>query len=207
MNHKLAPLTGVLFFALLAAGIFVEGFDTPNTDDSATKVLAYYQAHDTRIGISALLTVLAVFVGVIFYGMLRDYLRRNEGMRGLTATAFGGVVLFAASGCLGAGANFALVDAPSHLTAASAQTLHLIGMDVGEGFSSAGLAIMLAAFGLAILQSRLLPRWLGWAALPVALVALIPPIAFAAFPLGALWTLAISIAMWRRVANAEAAVA
>jgi hypothetical protein len=207
MNHKLAPLTGVLFFALLVAGILVEGFDTPNSDDSATKVLAYYQAHDTRIAISAVLTVLAVFVGVIFYGMLRDHLRRSEGMRGLTATAFGGVLLFAASGCLSAGANFALVDAPNHLTAASAQTLHLIDQDLGSGFSDAGLAIMLFAFGLAILQSRLLPRWLGWAALPVALIALIPPIGFAAFLLGGFWTLAVSIAMWRRVANAEAAVA
>jgi hypothetical protein len=84
----------------------------------------------------------------------------------LTATAFGGVLLFAASGCLSAGANFALVDAPNHLTAASAQTLHLIDQDLGSGFSDAGLAIMLIAFGLAILQSRLLPRWLGCAASP-----------------------------------------
>jgi hypothetical protein len=70
MNHKLAPLTGLLFFALLAAGTFVEGSDTPHSDDDATKVLAYYQAHDTRIGIAAALTVLAVFVGVIFYAAI-----------------------------------------------------------------------------------------------------------------------------------------
>jgi hypothetical protein len=201
MNHKLAPLTGVVFVALLVAGIAVNG-STPGSGDSATKVLAYYQAHHQRIAISAALTVLAVF-----YGVLRDYLRRSEGVMGLTATAFGGVILFAASGGLSAGANFALADAPGHLTPATAQTLNLFNVDVSAGLSNAGLAIMLLMFGLAILQSPLLPRWLGWAAFPIGLVALVSPIAWAAFILGALWTLVVSIAMWRRGARSETVVA
>ena len=207
MNHKLAPLTGALFFVVLVASIVAEGSNTPSSNDSATKVLTYYQDHFRATRTSGVLTVLAIFLGVIFYGQLRDYLRRSDGVRGLTATAFGGVVLFAASGCLSAGALFALTDSASHLSPATAQTLSMIRLDVNNGFSNPGLAILLAGFGLAILQSRTLPRWLGWVALPVALIALIYPISWAAFPLGGLWTLAVSIAMWRRVAKAEPAVA
>ena len=129
MNHKLAPLTGALFFVVLVASIVAEGSNTPSSNDSATKVLTYYQDHFRATRTSGVLTVLAVFLGVIFYGQLRDYLRRSDGVRGLTATAFGGVVLFAASGCLSAGALFALTDSASHLSPATAQTLSMIRLD------------------------------------------------------------------------------
>jgi len=205
MAKRLAPLTGVLFFLLLLAAVVV-GSNSLSASSSPAKVLAYYQAHQDKIGLSGGLTVLSVVVGVIFYGQLRDYLRRHEGSRGWTATAFGGVLLFAASGALSAGAAFALTDSPSHLSAAAAQILNLINTDISNGLALAGIALLFICFGRAILNGGLLPTWLGWIAFPLALIALIPPVGFFAFAGAGLWTLIVSIAMWRRISSETAAV-
>lgn len=206
MTKKLAPLTGVLFFVLLLVSVLV-GNSSLKASSSGAKVLAHYEAHRNSARVSGLLTVLAVFVGVIFYGLLRDYLRRHEASRGLTATAFGGAILFAASGGLGAGTLWALADSPSHLSPAAAQALNLANMDITYAMELAGIAILLFSFGLAIVNSALLPKWLGWVAFPLALIALIPPIGFVAFIGAGIWTLIVSIAFWRRVTTAAGASA
>lgn len=205
MVKRLAPLSGVVFFVLIVASSLVGSNDLRGSSSPA-KVLAYYQAHQGRMVASGVLTVLAVVVGVIFYGQLRDYLRLDEGSRGWTATAFGGVLLFAASGGVSAGASFAVSDSPSHLSASTAQMLNLMSMDVGAGFASSGIAIMLVCFGWAIVKSRLLPAWLGWVAFPLALTAIIPPVEFFAFVGAGVWTLIVSIAIWRRLATESSAV-
>jgi hypothetical protein len=205
MIKKLAPLTGVAFFVLLLVTALVPG-NTPDGKASGAKVLSYYEAHRTSTEVSGLLTVIAVFVGVIFYGLLRDHLRLHEGSRGLTATAFGGVILFAASGALSAGVDWALTDSPKHLSDPAAQALNLVNMDGTYGLMLAGLAVLFFCFGLAIVRGKLLPAWLGWVAFPLALVALIPPIGFIAFIGAGIWTLVVSIAMWLQLARGGASV-
>jgi len=204
MAKKLAPLTGVLFFVLLLAAVLIGG-NSLSASSSGAKVLAHYKAHRDSTIVSAVLTTLAVVVGVIFYGQLRDYLRRHRASRGLTATAFGGVILFAASGGLSGGSQFALADSPSHLSPATAQMLNLMNTDVSNGLGFAGIAVLFIAFGLAVVNSALLPKWLGWVAFPLALVAVIPPTDFIAFAGVGLWTLIVSIVMWRRVPGTDAA--
>jgi hypothetical protein len=204
MVRKLAPLTGVVFFALLLVSFFI-GNNSLKGSSTGAKILAHYVAHRNSVRVSGLLTVLAVFVGVIFFGLLRNYLRQHEASRGLTATAFGGVLLFAASGGLSAGTDFALTDSPSHLAPAAAQALNLISMDMTFGLSTAGLAILFFAFGLAIVKSTLLPTWLGWVAFPLALSALVVPIGFIAFVGSGVWTLIVSIAMWQRTKKNDTA--
>jgi hypothetical protein len=199
MTNKLAPASGVLFFVLLLLAVVV-GTNSLSASSSPAKVLAYYASHRDSQRVSGVLTLLAVVIGVIFFGFLRDYLHRHETSHGLAATAFGGVILYAAAGALGAGAQFALADSPSHLSANAAQALNLVDMDVTSGMSLAGVSILLLAFGFAILKSALLPKWLGWVALPLAVIALIPPIGFIAWIGTGIWTLIVSIVFWRRLA-------
>ena len=198
MNQKLGPFLGIVFFGLLLAGVLTGG-SSPSASASGAKVLAFYTSHQTRIEIGGLLVVLSVVVGVIFFGMLRDYLRRSEASRGLTATAFGGVIIFALSGVLGSGTDWALTDSPKHLTPAAAQGLNLFNMDGTYAVSAAGAAILLIAYGMAILKSGLLPAWLGWVAMPLALCNLIPPIGIVGFVGTGLWVPAVSIALWLRL--------
>jgi hypothetical protein len=84
--------------------------------------------------------------------------------------------------------------------------LNLMSMDVGGGFASAGIAIMLVCFGSAIVKSRLLAAWLGWVAFPLALLAILPPAEFLPFVGAGVWTLIVGIALWRRVATKSSAV-
>jgi hypothetical protein len=196
MSRQLAPLTGVVF-VLLSLAAFLTG---SSLDDNASgaKVIAYYAAHVDRLRVSPVLTGIAIVVGIYFFGVFRDYLRHDEGVRGLTATAYGGVILFASSLCLASGANGGLATSPSHLATASAQRLNLIRLDATNGFSSVGLAILLSAFGLAIVKSSLLPRWLGWVAFPFAIIALVPPITLLAGIATGIWTLIVSITLYQR---------
>lgn len=196
MNRIRPPLLGVVFFIVLAASIVTQ--NPPGTSSSPAKVLAYYRGHRTITEISGLLTVIAVVLGILFYGFLRDHLRRDATVRGIATTAFGGALFFGASGLVGAGSLWALADSPSHLSPAAAQSLYLIDEDGAYAFASGGIAIMLFAAGLAIVKSSLLPRWLGWVAFPLALSALVPPAGFVALVGTGLWTLATSIAMSRR---------
>jgi hypothetical protein len=55
-----------------------------------------------------------------------------------------------------------------------------------------GLAVFLLASGLSIARHGAVPRWLGWVAIPLAILAL-TPIGFVAFGAGALWVLAVSV--------------
>lgn len=200
MNNARTSLLGVVFFVVLAAAIFTES--PPGTDSSPAKVLAYYTDHRNGARVSSVLTVVSVVLGLFFYGMVRDYLRRSDHVRGLASTAFGGAVLFGASGLIGAGALAALTDSPSHLSATAAQSLFLVNEDGGFAFASGGIALMLIGFGLAILKSGLLPNWLGWISFPLALCALVPPASFVGLIGTALWTLIVSIAMYRRQSTA-----
>jgi hypothetical protein len=55
--------------------------------------------------------------------------------------------------------------------------------------------------GLLYIRTRVLPAWVGWASLVLALVMLIPPIGWAGLLLGfPLWTVLVSVLLWMRPA-------
>jgi hypothetical protein len=64
--------------------------------------------------------------GLFFYSYLSDHIRRAENSARLAIAAFGGAVLFAVGGALGAGTQFALADVPGRLSPAAAQALNLL---------------------------------------------------------------------------------
>jgi len=66
--------------------------------------------------------------------------------------------------------------------------------------------VFLFSFGIAVVRSGALPKWLGWVAIALGIVALIPPIGFAAFIGTALIILIVSILLAVR-ARSEAAPA
>jgi hypothetical protein len=193
---RLVPLTGVVFVALLVSTNVLVG-SAPESTDSAAKVIAFYQSHQSKIELNAFLTGLSLFFGLFFYASLRDYLGRARASERLAATAFGGAVLFAVGGGLSAGLQFALADAPSKLAPATAQALNLLENDMTVFTLTAGIALLLMAAGIAIVRTRALPVWLGWLAIVFAVVALTPVGFFAFFATG-IWTLIVSILIYTR---------
>src|SRR5436190_4319210 len=112
---RLAPLTGVVFVALLVAS-FIVGGNTPDSDASAQQVASFYSAHDTKESVSALLGGLATIFFLFFLGILRGALRRDEEAPGvLSTTALAGGVLLAVGGASFSGIAIALADNPDKI--------------------------------------------------------------------------------------------
>ena len=166
-------ITGVLFVALIAVGVALT-WNTPDTKDSATKVLAYYQAHKHRVMGGSYLIALSLFFGLFFFGALRGWLRRDPRTERLASVAFGGAILFAVAGGLIAGSGFALADNPQVMSAQAAQALNTMSSDLAAPLLLAGLGVILFATGLAIVCAGLLPRWVGWLSMVFGVVSLTP---------------------------------
>jgi hypothetical protein len=168
----------------------------PSSAASGSVIAAYAVSHKTDLTVSSVVIGISIFVGLLFYGQLRWRLRHAPAADKWATISFGGAVLFAAGGGVSGGAQLALADDPKRLSPAAAQALYAIFRDMPMVLF-AGLGVLMFAAGLAILQSHLLPRWLGWIGLAFGIVAVLP-LGLIALVLGAAWTLAVSIAMTRR---------
>jgi hypothetical protein len=207
MQRRVIPLiTGIPFVALVVVSIFTGpgGNSATNSNANPAITLAYFQApHAHYAGLSALLITLAVTIGLFFFASVRDYLRRDEAQGSLAGTAFGGAIIFGASGALSAGALLAISDSPKTLLPATAQMLNLIQNDVSNGMQAAGLAVFFLAAGIAVIRSRLLPLWWGWVTIVLGLVAASVILSFAAFIGLGVWAIVTAIMMYRKLGKAS----
>lgn len=194
--HVLAPLTGVLFVALVVAA-FIIGGETPDTNDSPQKILDFYVDNgNSQLWAGAVLAWATVPL-MFFLGVLRSTLHAAEGsIARLSAVAFGGGIVMIVGVLSFAGFSFTLGDvADDGLTPVAAQALNALNSDFFFPVA-VGTATLMIATGIASLGSRALPRWLAWPALVIGVVALTPA-GFFAFLAFMLWTVATSILLWR----------
>jgi hypothetical protein len=191
--RRFAPLATIVSAGLLFAAFWLGG-GTPDVNDSGTKVQAFYADHRTGQLVSMFLLLYGVLLAVFLAAGLRRRLAA-DGRDLLTTAGFGGALLLAAGGGTGAGLTWALSDDPSTLDPAAAQALNAAA---NSSFILAilGVAVFMLGNGIAIVRSRALPRWLGWAAIVIGVVA--------ATPIG--WTAFIAICAWAVVASIVIAV-
>ncbi len=194
--HVLAPLTGVLFVAL-AVTAFIIGGETPGTDDSPQKILAFYLKHDNSQLWAGAFLAWSMVPFMFFLGVLRSTLQAAEGpIARLSTVAFGGGIVLTIGALSFAGFTFTLGDvADDGLTPQAAQTLNALNSDFFFPVA-VGTATLMIATAIASLSSRALPAWLAWAALVIGIVAL-TPLGFFAFLAFMLWTIATSVVLWR----------
>ncbi len=194
------PLTGILAVALWVIGLLItESTDMPADDASADQVLAWVQDNADTITIGSFLFMIGVFFFFWFLGALRERLFLAEGgSAALTATTFAGGVAMAVFALGFLGGDLAAGISEDSLNATTADALHNLGdlFFVGAEISA---AVLLAGTGLVALQTRVLPKWLAWVSLLIALVLLIGPIGWAALIFAVpLWIIVLSILMWMR---------
>ena len=195
--ERLAPLSGVLFFVLVVAAIVIFPDETPSADDSRAKVVKFWLEHDSDAVASSIVLALSAIPLVWFAGTLRAASRTAEGVEGrLSATAFAGAIILAAALVIGGTMQFVLGDAADDLPPVAIQTLSAASSDFFFPFL-VGIFLWLFATGLVILRHGLLHAAFGWLALLVAIVA-ITPVGFVGFIAAPVWTLAVSIALYRR---------
>lgn len=182
---------GIAFVVLLVASAAVTP-TTPSSHANAAKVVAYYHQHKTGTEIVTYILEAAILVGVFFFWYLRDYLSEISSNRRLATIGFAGAVLFAVSGGITAGIDWALADAVDHVNPTVMQSLNALQTDLPSRFTGVGVAIFLVATGIAVIRSgNPLPRWLGWVGIVFGALSLVIP--FFGFVLGALWILIAGI--------------
>lgn len=203
---RFAPLTGIAFVVLLIIGFGPVGGDTPGSDDSASKISAFYHDHQTKEVVAAVIVALAVIFFAMFIVALRDYLR-GDGANGdfwPTVALVGGVVSVAGF-CLAITVHAALVDGGHNKLPGDAM-IALNALDNWDFFAFAfPLTIMLFGVAGATLKGQAdLPKWLGWLALVIGILFFAGPLGFIAFLLTGIWIIIASVVMYRRAGAATA---
>lgn len=201
---RLAPLTGVLFAVLVIGAVFTSGEETPKASAGVAKVLAFYTKNRSEIETSGILFALAFLVLVLFAGALRSYLRRTGSADGLGALVLAGGILMAGGAITGTGLEYGIAHNLHSLSPQAVQTLNFISQELFLPVL-AGAFILAICSGLAILGGAALPRWLGWVAIVLAIVVLIPPASFPALIGFMVWSIIVSILMYRRSGGSVAA--
>jgi hypothetical protein len=195
---RFAPLvTGVLFVVMVLKGTQMTS-NTPATTANGATVLAYYQAHNARMGGAGFSLMLSVVFGLFFYGILRSYLSRSPRAEWAAMIGFGGAIMFGVGALVRAGVDFAFSDVQTQLSAATAQVLNVLQNDLNAFLISGGLCALMLGFGIATLRGRLMPRWFGWITIVIGVLAPAGPLIGIALPLEAVWILVTSVMLFQR---------
>lgn len=200
-DRRLTPLMGVVSVVLFVISVFViESGDTPSEDATGADVAAYYDGALGRLAVALILWGLGTVALVWFLDGLRMLIARASDQLGRLAFYFGfGFALFMlASMVPDLGAALASDNLERELEGAAAEAI----ASLGDGFFLGAEALVfgfLFFVGLAATRLRALPAWLGWLALVLAVVALIPPIGWAVVVFGfPIWVLITSAVLWTR---------
>lgn len=194
---RFAPLTGVAAVVFWVVGFFLFVSTEVEGADTAAEILAGYEEDENAIWIAGWVFVVGGALFLWFVGTLRARLFAAEGAPGrLAGIAFGaGIATAAFLMVLPAGDIAAAVA--DDLEPAAAQALNEVGTAffVGAEFSAVAL---LVATALLALRTGVLPSWLGWVSLVLALWLLIAPIGWLALIFGVpLWVLVVSVLLFR----------
>jgi hypothetical protein len=170
---KVLPLVGVLAVALVVTA-FAVGGETPDVDDPIAEVVAFYTENDSDVFAGSLLLLVAAAAFLAWSVQLRSVLYASEGGSApRTTLGLVGAVIFAVGMTIFAGIGVSLGDAPEKLDPAAVQALHVLNMDLFPPLAL-GTFFTLMGNGLAVLNTRALPVWLGWLGVVGALFAFTP---------------------------------
>jgi hypothetical protein len=196
---RYVPLTGVVWGVLAILGVVLGGGETPEGDATPAKVVHFYVAHTSEIETSGILFTIAFLAFLFFVGSLRAFLRREPAAEPLATLALVAAVAVAVAAGIGGGIELGLAQNINHVTPQVAQAANLVSREVFLPVLVGGCVFGISS-GIAILRGAPLPRWLGWVAIVMGIVFVIPPIIFAAFILVIVWSILVAIVMVRNYA-------
>ena len=202
--RRLAPLTGVVFAVLLAVTFILTG-DTPDQGDSGQQVISFYQDHHAKIVVGNLLGALGVPFFMFFAATLRGYLRRNPDAETPSAMMLAGATMIAIGGATFVSLEVGLADLRNDIAPAAMQALNGLDNELYWPFTT-GVCVFGIGAGLAILNGGGLPRWLGWVAFVLGIIAF-TPVGFLSFIVFLLWSAVVGIMMFRGQGSAPASPA
>jgi len=189
---RLAPFSGVVFAILALAGM-ATAQTPPGVKASGESVLAFSKAHADSQRLADQLLIVGFAFFVFFAGSLRAHLRRNPEAESASTVALVGAGVMAGGVAVYIGLDFTANSAPDVLAPAAAQALNVLALQLVFPLALGGLVFGIAA-GVAILRSRLLPAWLGWASIVIGII----PLWIIQVVLLYAWTVVVSVLLYRR---------
>ncbi|HSI79825.1 MAG TPA: hypothetical protein VK919_04150 [Solirubrobacterales bacterium] len=199
LGLRFVPLLGALWVVLVVAGYLVAG-DTPDHHALGGEIRESYDS-ETQHQIAAFLVALGAVPLLFFAGYFRAVLRRLHPSGRLSANvAMAGAVVAATGLAVQALIHAALAEAAqtSEFSDEALQSLNAL-----DGWSFYPYVIGLSAFvlasGVALVRGRrFFAPFLGWAAVVLGVLALVPLVGFFAAILSASWVLIISVTLFAR---------
>ena len=208
--ERFAPLTGVAAVILWVIGLFIlESVADPPDDDAAAPEFLRYFEDEGPIFLGGLIFLLGTLLFVWFAGSLRSAIAAAERRAArLASIAFAAAVMKAVFDMALLAPQFAGAFAAGVTDGEVAPEAAQAMYHVGWGFlipAEYSAALLLVATAIAIFRWRILPVWLAWLSLLIAVVLLIPPVGWAALIFGIpLWTLIASVLLYLRGAREPA---
>ena len=192
--NRFGAIAGVATTMLVIVA-FATSNAPPSVDAGGAPVVKFYTAHSGAQHASDMLWVLGFGVFVFFAGWLRSLLREEPNTEWLATTALAGGAIAAAGASVYFGLDFTLASMPASTAPAAAQAVNLLALQLFLPVAI-GVLIFGVAAGTAILRSRVLPAWMGWTGLLVALTGPAGPFSLVAL---AIWTGVVGVVASRRL--------
>jgi hypothetical protein len=196
--ERWSPIAGLLYVALFVIAIVT----TPDTGETNREILEHYADAGNRRNdiILTFLLAAAALAFVWFVSHLRSLLAAAAPVSALPALVLaagvGSAALLAVAAATFGSVSFTYGEGDFELDPNTARLVGSIGYGVFVGSMwMAGLVVI--ATSLVVLRTRLLPTWLAWLGLAVALALVF---AFAFFPVFALlaWVAVVSVVLLAR---------
>jgi uncharacterized protein YjeT (DUF2065 family) len=185
----LAPLTGA-FFVVLAIVAFTISGEPPDVEDPVAEIVDHYVDNKDSVIFGAVLATIAGLMLILFANFLRRTFTA-AGEAPLAPVALVGASIMAVGIAIDSTISFALAEAVDDIDPTSVQALQAL-WDNDFLPIALGTVTFLLGSGVSILQTGVLPKWLGWIA--IALVAIgLTPLGWIAFLAGGIWVLVVSI--------------
>jgi hypothetical protein len=189
----LVPLTGVGFI-VLAIVSYIVGGEPKDAKHSPREIVSFWVDNKSSMQVSVLIAVAATVLLIFFGAYLWRTLRDSGGERDILAlVSFTGVGLVAVGLALDNTIAFALSAAADDINPTAVQGLQALWDNDFVPLATGGLLFMVGT-GLSVIRTGVLPRWMGWAMVVLALTGP-TPIGFVAFLGAGLSVLVLSITL------------
>ena len=195
---RFTPLLGALFVALIVIG-FAVGGDTPNVDGSPTQIRADYDS-EAKHQIAAYLVALGAVALLFFAAHWREVLHWVDARRRMGNAALAGASVASAGFLVAALIHAALTEAAQKETVTDPALQSLNALDNWSFYPfSVGISVFMLSSGIALVGGRpLFPAWVGWAAVVIGVLGIVPFAGFFAFLAAGIWILVVSLMLFTR---------
>jgi len=202
-KDMLAPLTGVAFIILLFVGFAIQG-EPPEATDDVQDIVDHYIDNKDSVQLGAFLVVPSGALLMFFAAYLRKIFSAAEGAGGmLSVLPLVGLAIIAIGAAIDSTISFALAESADDIDPIAVQGLQALWDNDFMPFAL-GMEIFLVSVGLLVVRTGVFPKWLGWVALVLAVVALIPAdVGFIAFVGGALLLVVFSVILTLRARSSS----